>query len=75
MKVFIPITDEMIEKGLIPDDLLAWQPGYALINQTHLEQPCDQSSLSVSSDPGPTPNSAALPALSSSTYIADPTLG
>jgi hypothetical protein len=75
MKVFIPITDEMIEQGLIPDELVAYQPGLPLGSPLQSDQAVAQSSRSVKLAPGPTPNSAALPALSSSTYIAAPTLG
>ena len=30
MKAFIPFTDEMLEQGFIPDELVAYQPGMAL---------------------------------------------
>lgn len=75
MKVFIPLTDEMLEQGLLPDELVAYQPGQPLLSQLQTAPAPTQSSLSVSRDPSPTPNSDALPALSSSTYLAGAILG
>lgn len=73
MKVFIPITDEMLEQGVIPDELVAYQPGRPLLSQ--LQTAPAQSSAIVSRSPGPTPSSDAVPALSSSTYLAGAVLG
>ena len=75
MKVFIPLTDEMIEKGLIPNELVPYQPGQPLLSRDGQQRKANQSSKSVSSEPGPTPKRSAKPALSSSTYIAGPVLG
>lgn len=74
MKVFIPISDEMLEQGIIPEELVAYHPGRPLLTQVQAKAP-SQSSLSVNREPGPTPNSDATPALSSSTYLAGATLG
>lgn len=68
MRVFIPITDEMLEKGVFPEELLAYQAVLPLLSQY-------QSSSKVKMSPGPTPSSAATPALSSSTYMAGLLLG
>ena len=73
MKVFIPITDEMLESGNIPDDLLAYQPGLPLLSQAGAALP--QSKSSVRRSPTPTPSSEAIPALSSSTNLAGAILG
>ena len=73
MKVFIPISDEMLEKGLFPDELMAYQPGLPLLSQ--LQATPIQSSSTVNRSPTVTPNSDAVPALSSSTYLAGAILG
>ncbi len=73
MKVFIPITDEMLEQGVIPDELVAYQPGQPLLSQ--LQTAPAQSGTIVNRSPGPTPSSDAVPALSSSTYLAGAMLG
>ena len=73
MKVFIPITDEMIEKGMIPDELVAYQPGVPLLSQS--QTAALQSRSTVKWSPTPTPSSDAVPALSSSTYLAGAVLG
>jgi len=73
MKVFIPITDEMLEKGIIPDELVGYRPGLPLLSQLHTTP--DQSRSTVKRSPTPTPNSDAVPALSSSTYLAGALLG
>lgn len=73
MKVFIPITDEMLESGNIPDDLLAYQPGLPLLSQA--DAALRQSKSSVRRSPTPTPSSDAIPALSSSTNLAGAILG
>jgi len=75
MKVFTPITDEMLERGLIPDELIAYQPGQPLLSQFRTVPSSCQSSLRVKRSPGPTPSSEATPALSSSTYMAGAVLG
>jgi len=73
MKVFVPITDEMLDKGLIPDDLVAYQAGRLLLSQ--LQVTPAQSRSSTKRSPAVTPNSDASPALSSSTYMAGAALG
>jgi len=75
MNVFIPITDEMLEQGLIPGDLAAYRPGLPLMSQFLSTHTPDQSSLTVNVSPRLTPNSLADPALSSSTYLAGLILG
>jgi len=75
MKVFIPITDEMLEPGLMPNELVAYQPGLPLLSQLDKAPSSNQSSLRVNRSPGPTPSSEATPALSSSTYMAGAVLG
>lgn len=66
MKVFIPITDEMVEKGILPDEMVAYRPELLVLSQ--LKNSPNQSKSSVNRSPTPTPNSDATPALSSSTY-------
>ena len=68
MRIFIPLTDEMLEKGVFPEELLAYQAGLPLLSQY-------QSSSTVKMSPGSTPSSDATPALSSSTYMAGLLLG
>lgn len=75
MKVFIPITDEMLEKGLIPEDLVAFRPGQLLISETQTILMATQSKSIFNGSPSLTPNSKAIPALSSSTYIVGLWLG
>lgn len=74
MKVFIPISDEMLEQGAIPEDLVAYHPDKLLLSQVKTSASA-QSRLSVNREPGPTPSSDATPALSSSTYLAGARLG
>ena len=73
MKVFVPITDEMLDKGLVPDELVAYQRGQILLSQ--LQAAPLQSRSSVKWSPASTPSEDAAPALSSSTYIAGAALG
>ena len=73
MKVFIPVTDEMLEQGVLPDELVAYQPGHPLLSL--LRTPAVQSKSTLMLSPNTTPNSDALPALSSSTYLAGALLG
>ena len=75
MKVFVPITDEMLERGDFVDPLVPYQPGRLLLSQC-LETPeIDQSMRNTSLSPGSSPSSEDFPALSSSTYLAGPVLG
>ena len=74
MKVFIPITDEMLEQGMLPDELAPYSPGQVTLSQLrHLPASSHSSSTDMRS-PGPTPSSEAVPPLSSSTYMAGTTL-
>ena len=73
MRVFIPITDEMLEKGMIPDELVAYQVGMPLLSQ--VQTVSLQSRSTTRRSPTPTPSSDAVPALSSSTYLAGAALG
>jgi len=73
MKVFIPITDEILELGIHPDELVAYHPDQTLLSEVHSNPVHSRSRVNRS--PGPTPNSEATPALSSSTYMAGPELG
>jgi len=77
MNIFIPITDEMLELGIMPDELVAYQPGNSLLSQLPTAPPLllDQSRLRINRSPGTTPSSIAVPALSSSTYLAGALLG
>lgn len=75
MKVFIPFTDEMLESGRTPGELVPFQPDHPFLCRLPANGKDHQSSSSVNTDPGPTPNSPALPAFSSKTYIAGPELG
>mgnify|MGYP007044785338 FL=1 len=75
MKVFIPITDEMLEQGLIPDELVAYQTGHPVLSQFQSHRDTAHSRSRMSESPGPTPSSDAIPALSSSTYMAGLLLG
>lgn len=75
MKIFIPLTDEMLEQGIIPDELVAYQAGHPLLSQLKTIPAPVQSSSSINRSPSPTPSSEAVPALSSSTYMAGAMLG
>jgi|GEM_PF-2250226 len=75
MKVFIPITDEMLEKGLIPDDLVAFRHGQLLMSQFQTSPQATQSKSINNRSPMSTPSSDAVPALSSRTYMAGLMLG
>ena len=73
MRVFVPITDEMLDKDLVIDELVAYQRGQLLLSQ--LPNTSLQSRSSVKRSPTTTPSAEAAPALSSSTYIAGEALG
>lgn len=75
MKVFVPITDDMIERGELNGLLLPYRPGRPLLSQYREIDLPGQSRSRVSKSPGTTPSSEALPALSSRTYCAGPALG
>lgn len=72
MKVFVPISDEMLMDGLIPNELVAYHPGMLLLAQ---QPPVAQSSSTVKRSPSSTPNSDAVPAFNSSTNMAGTLLG
>lgn len=73
MKVFVPFTDEMLDKDLVLDELVAYQRGQILLSQ--LQTAPLQSRSSVKRSPAATPSADAAPALSSSTYMAGAALG
>lgn len=75
MKVFIPITDELLEQGCIPDELVPYQAGMVLMDQSPEISLDTQSRSSIKRSPGPTPRAEAVPAFNSSTYLAGTTLG
>ncbi len=80
MKVFVPLNDDMLER-LLQDTSgselpVPYQAGLPTINQLRARQGTAlQSSSRDSTSPAATPSSSALPALSSSTYMAGPSLG
>lgn len=87
MKVFVPLTDHMLDA--MPDDWdaddLPVPYRIGMIPLGSLERAADppapgldaplQSMSSCRTSPGSTPSSSALPAFSSSTYRAGPSLG
>lgn len=75
MKVFIPITDEMLEAGVIPAEPVAYQVGVPLLSQLQKTTSAVQSRSSVSRSPTSTPSLAASPAFNSSTNLAGKALG
>ena len=75
VKVFIPMTDDMLDNPETLEALMPYQPGISTLAQIAARAPNpDQSRSSTSTSPGCTPSSAALPALSSNTYRAGPVL-
>ena len=75
MKVFVPVTDEMLEQEEIGDLLVPYQPGRLLLSQCREQPVVNQSILKTSLSPVASPSSEDFPALSSSTYLAGPALG
>lgn len=76
MKIFIPLTDDMLDSLNASASLVPYRLGLTPISQLTAEAaPHPYSSIKVSSSPALAPSSAALPALSSSTYRAGPALG
>ena len=73
MKVFVPFTDDMLDDPAFAEMLVPYQAGSALLSQLETEE--DQSRCKTITSPGTSPSSDALPALSSSTYRAGPSLG
>ena len=79
MKVFIPLTDDMLDALDCTDRLVPYTPGaipLSVIPAAAQDRALGHQSMSSSRrSPGTTPSSAALPALSSRTYRAGPVLG
>lgn len=84
MKVFIPLTDDMIDAMDGEEMPVPYRVGVIPLGSLEIlsEAPaCEplaaarQSMSSSSTSPGSTPSSSALPALSSRTYRAGPALG
>ncbi len=75
MKVFVPVTDEMLDSGDLDGLLVPYRPGRVLLSQCRDAPQMVQSRCSANLSPATNPNSEALPALSSSTYMAGPALG
>lgn len=76
MKIFIPMNDDMLDALNPSISLVPYQPGLPTIGQlAGLAGTNHQSSNSNNSSPGLASSSRALPALSSSTYLAGPALG
>lgn len=74
MKVFIPISDEMLLDGIIPHELIAYHPGMLLLAQQPTPETI-QSKSTVKRSPSSTPSSDAVPAFNSSTNFAGTLLG
>ena len=75
MKVFVPISDEMLMQGTTLDDLAVYQPGMPCLSNLKVPLDATQSRSTTSRSPGSTPNSAAVPAFNSSTNLAGNLLG
>jgi hypothetical protein len=74
MKVFIPISDEMLMDGIIPHELVAYHPGMLMLAQEPTPE-IVQSKSTVNRSPSSTPSSDAVPAFNSSTNFAGTLLG
>lgn len=74
MKVFTPISDEMLMSGAIPAELVAYHPGMLLLAQ-QAEPLNTQSRSTVKRSPSSTPSCDAVPAFNSSTNMAGRLLG
>lgn len=75
MKVFVPYSDAMMDDPRFAELLVPYQPGLKTLNEVPDLKSADQSRSSDMTSPGTRPSSDAVPALSSSTYIAGPSLG
>jgi hypothetical protein len=75
MKVFVPFNDAMMDDPGFAELLVPYQPGLQTLNQVPDLKSADQSRANVMTSPGTRPSSDAVPALSSNTYIAGPSLG
>lgn len=75
MKVFVPYSDAMMDDPRFAELLVPYQPGLKTLNEVPDLKSADQSRSSDMTSPGTRPSADAVPALSSSTYIAGPSLG
>ena len=75
MKVFVPYHDAMMDDPAFAEMLVPYQPGLKTLNQIPDPKSADQSRCKVMTSPGSRPSSDAIPALSSSTYMAGRSLG
>ena len=76
VKYFTPLNEDLLDCKRFDEALVPYQPGLPVISQLSVAgRKTGQSRSSTSRSPGSTPSSAALPALSSSTYLAGPALG
>ena len=75
MKVFVPYHDAMMDDPAFAEMLVPYQPGLRTLNQIPDLKSDDQSRCKDMTSPGTNPSSEALPALSSSTYMAGRSLG
>jgi len=75
MKVFVPITDEMLMQGTLLGELVAYQRGMPCLRHPQTSVDTAQSRSTTIRSPTSTPNSAAVPAFNSSTNLAGSLLG
>ena len=75
MKVFIPISDAMLDAGKFPGKPVVYQTGLPLLSQMQSPPASVQSRSSVKRSPTTTPSLEAMPAFSSSTNLAGKALG
>ena len=75
MKVFVPISDEMLMQGTMLDDLVVYQAGMPCLNHSQAPGDTAQSRSTSKRSPSSSPNSAAVPAFNSSTNLAGSLLG
>ena len=75
MKVFVPFTDDMMDEPGFAEMLIPYQAGLYTLSQIPDLKSADQSRSKSNLSPATTSSSEALPALSSNTYIAGPSLG
>jgi len=75
MKIFIPLNEELLENREFAEAIIPYRPGLPAISQIPaVDRKFTHSRSRTSTSPGSTSSSAALPALSSSTYLAGPEL-
>lgn len=76
VKYFTPLNEDLLDRWRFDEALVPYQPGLPIISQLSIAgDKSGQSRSRISTSPALTPSSAALPALSSSTYLAGPALG